>query len=68
MRARVAMDRLDRFIDSSRQILACSRIVAGGDQLLDSLRFEIVDGVAMVTGVILDPCDLTPGYGFEKSA
>jgi hypothetical protein len=28
----------------------------------------IEDGVAKVSGVILDPFDLTPGYGFEKAA
>ena len=68
MRSRVTADRLDRFIDSSQWISARSRIVADGDQLLDYFRFQIVDGVAMVTGVILDPYDLTPAYGFEKAA
>jgi len=49
-------------------ILNTDPLVADGDQLLDYFRFEIVDGVAMITGVVLDPYDLTPDYGFEKTA
>jgi len=43
-------------------------LVAGGQQVQDYFRFVIEDGVAKVSGVILDPFDLTPGYGFEKVA
>jgi hypothetical protein len=43
-------------------------LVANGQQVQDYFRFVIEDGVAKVSGVILDPFDLTPGYGFEKAA
>lgn len=41
--------------------------VANGQQVQDYFRFVLEDGVAKVSGVILDPYDLTPGYGFEKA-
>lgn len=49
-------------------VLNSDPFVADGDQVLDYFRFVLVDGVAKVSGVILDPYDLTPGYGFEKGA
>ena len=42
--------------------------VVDGDQVLDYFRFVPVDGSYMASGVVLDPYDLTAGYGFEKSA
>lgn len=47
-------------------ILNTDPLVADGDQVLDYFRFTMVDGVAIVSGVLLDPYDLTPDYGFEK--
>jgi hypothetical protein len=43
-------------------------LVANGQQVQDYFKFVIEDGVAKVSGVILDPYDLTPGYGFEKAS
>jgi hypothetical protein len=43
-------------------------LVADGQPVQDYFRFVIEDGVAKVSGIILDPFDLTPGYGFEKAA
>jgi hypothetical protein len=43
-------------------------LVANGQQVQDYFKFVIEDGVAKVSGVVLDPYDLTPGYGFEKAA
>ncbi len=43
-------------------------LVANGQQVQDYFRFVIEDGVARVSQVILDPYDLTPDYGFEKSS
>ncbi|TXG80473.1 MAG: hypothetical protein E6R14_09160 [Thermomicrobiales bacterium] len=47
-------------------ILNTDPLVADGDQVLDYFRFIIENGVAKVSGVVLDPYDLTSGYGFEK--
>lgn len=49
-------------------ILNSDPFVANGDQVLDYFRFLIENGTAKVSGVILDPYDLTPGYGFEKAS
>jgi len=49
-------------------ILNTDPLVADGDQVLDYFRFIIMDGVAKVSQVVLDPYDLTSGYGFEKSS
>lgn len=49
-------------------VLNTDPLVADGDQVLDYFRFVIEDGVAKVSGVILDPFDLTAGYGFEKAS
>jgi len=49
-------------------ILNTDPLVADGDQVMDYFRFVIVDGVAKVSGVVLDPYDLSDGYGFEKAA
>jgi len=49
-------------------ILNSDPLVADGDQVLDYFRFVLEDGVAKVSGVVLDPYDLTSGYGFEKSS
>lgn len=49
-------------------LLNTDPLVADGDQVLDYFRFVIVDGVAKVSGVILDPYDLTDDYGFEKAS
>jgi hypothetical protein len=43
-------------------------LVANGQQVQDYFKFVIEDGVAKVSGVILDPYDLTPDYGFEKAS
>jgi hypothetical protein len=41
--------------------------VAEGDQVLDYFAFTSADGATfLISSVILDPFDLTPGYGFEK--
>jgi hypothetical protein len=42
--------------------------VAEGDQVLDYFAFVSDGGASKVSNVILDPFDLTPDYGFEKSA
>lgn len=49
-------------------ILNTDPFVADGDQVLDYFRFVLTDGTAKVSGVELDPYDLTPDYGFEKAA
>lgn len=49
-------------------ILNSDPLVADGDQVLDYFRFVITDGIAKVSAVVLDPYDLTSGYGFEKAA
>lgn len=49
-------------------VLNTDPLVANGDQVLDYFKFVIVDGVANVSQIILDPYDLTDGYGFEKDA
>lgn len=49
-------------------ILNTDPFVSNGDQVLDYFQFVDVDGAYKVSGVVLDPNDLTPGYGFEKTA
>ena len=50
-------------------VLNTDPAVAGGDQVLDYFRFEpVADGGYKVSQVILDPYDMTAGYGFEKAA
>jgi hypothetical protein len=49
-------------------ILNTDPLVALGAEVQDYFRFVIEDGVAKVSGVVLDPYDLTPVYGFNKSA
>jgi hypothetical protein len=39
-----------------------------GDEVLDFFWFVSVDGVYQVSGVLLNPLDLAPGYGFEKTS
>jgi hypothetical protein len=44
-------------------------LVAAGDQVLDYFQFApVADGSYNISQVILDPYDLTAGYGFEKAA
>ncbi len=49
-------------------ILNTDPFVANGAEVQDYFRFVIEDGVAKVSGVVLDPYDLTPVYGFNKAA
>jgi hypothetical protein len=50
-------------------VLNTDPAVAGGDQVLDYFRFEPdAAGGYKVSQVLLDPYDLTTGYGFEKAA
>jgi hypothetical protein len=59
-------------VDSDGQVgvllLNTDPAVAEGDQVLDYFRFTSTDGGYRVSRVILDPFDLTAGYGFEKTA
>jgi hypothetical protein len=49
-------------------VLNSDPTVADGDQVLDYFAFVSDGGMWKVSNVMLDPFDLTPGYGFEKSA
>ncbi len=49
-------------------ILNTDPLVANGAEVQDYFKFVIEDGVAKVSQVILDPYDLTPIYGFNKTA
>jgi hypothetical protein len=49
-------------------VLNSDPAVADGDQVLDYFAFAVEGDTAQVVGVILDPFDLTPDYGFEKTA
>jgi hypothetical protein len=49
-------------------LLNSDPFVVDGDQVLDYFRFIPVEGTYMVSGVVLDPFDLTAGYGFEKTS
>lgn len=48
-------------------VLNSDASVAGGDQVLDYFEFVPQNGLYLVSNIILDPFDLTPGYGFEKA-
>jgi hypothetical protein len=48
-------------------VLNTDPTVAEGDQVLDYFAFISDGGTWKVSNVILDPFDLTSGYGFEKS-
>ncbi len=49
-------------------ILNSDPFVMDGDQVLDYFQFVSVDGEYKVSAVVLDPFDMTAGYGFEKSS
>jgi hypothetical protein len=49
-------------------VLNSDPLVADGQTVLDYFAFELADSGYKVDEIILDPFDLTPGYGFEASA
>jgi hypothetical protein len=49
-------------------VLNTDPAVVDGDQVLEYFAFDPCGGTLKVSNVVLDPLDLTPDYGFEKSA
>jgi hypothetical protein len=49
-------------------VLNTDPTVADGDQVLDYFAFVSDGGTWKVSNVVLDPFDLTPNYGFEKTS
>ena len=47
-------------------VLNSDPFVSDGDQVLDYFQFVETDGEWKVSGVVLDPFDMTSQYGFEK--
>lgn len=47
-------------------VLNTDPFVNNGNQVLDLFIFANLNGVFQVDSVVLDPFDLTPGYGYEK--